>query len=293
MRVAVTGMRGQLVRCLQDRAAAFGATVIAIGRPQLDLGRPESIAPALRDAQPDVVVNAAAITAVDDAEDNPQLAQAVNAEGAGHVAAAAAVLGVPVIHVSTDYVFDGRAGRPYAEDDATNPLSVYGRTKLEGERLVAGANPDHIVLRTAWVYSPFGTNFLPSTIKAARTKDILEVPSEQFGSPTSGLDLADAILHAASRLIRGEGARGIFHFAGRGSTNRANQARHILAASKARGGPFADVKDVASPPARAPRPRDSRLSSERFAATFGWLIPDWRSSTDAAVAQLLSAEERP
>ena len=289
MRVCVTGKRGQVVACLLERAAAAGVEVVTCGRPELDLARPESIAPALESTRADVVVNAAAVTAVDEAENDPGTTHAVNADGAGHVAAAAAALGVPVVHISTDYVFDGRAGQPYSEDDAPQPLSAYGRSKLEGERLVAIANPRHVVLRTAWIYSPFGRNFLTFVMARARTQAVIEVASVQRGSPTSGFELADAILHLAKQLCSDAPRYGTFHFAGRESTNRGDQARFILEASKRLGGPSAEVCDLAgTPSAGAPRPRDSSLCSTKFSNTFNWPLLEWRRSTEAAVARLLA-----
>jgi dTDP-4-dehydrorhamnose reductase len=289
MRVCVTGKRGQVVACLLERAAPVGVEVVACGRPELDLARPDSIAPALEGVRPDVVVNAAAVTAVDEAEGDPAGTHLVNAEGAGHVASAAKRLGLPVVQISTDYVFDGQAGRPYLEDDTPRPLSVYGRSKLEGERLVALANPRHLILRTAWVYSPFGRNFLTFMLATARARKVIEVASVQRGSPTSGLDLADAILRLAKQLCSNTPYHGVFHFAGGGSTTRGGQVRFILETSRQLGGPFADVcEPTDAPPERAPRPRDSSLCSTKFSRTFNWPIPEWRESTEAAVARQLA-----
>ncbi|TIT02925.1 MAG: dTDP-4-dehydrorhamnose reductase, partial [Mesorhizobium sp.] len=176
---------------------------------------------ALEATRPDVVVSAAAYTAVDQAEDEKDLAFAVNATGAGKVAEAAARLGVPVIHLSTDYVFDGAKDGAYVETDATAPLGVYGASKLAGEEAVAAANPRHIILRTAWVYSPFGRNFVKTMLRLAADRDEIAVVADQWGNPTSALDIADAILHAAPKLIddRNFAAFGVYHLAGEGDTN--------------------------------------------------------------------------
>lgn len=155
---------------------------MALGRPELDLADPGSILPALAAATPDLVVSAAAYTAVDQAEDEPELAFAINATGAGAVAAAAERLGVPVIHLSTDYVFDGRLDRPYLEDDATAPQSVYGASKLAGEEAIARAHPRHLILRTAWVHSPFGKNFVRTMLRLAAERDEIRVVSDQWGT---------------------------------------------------------------------------------------------------------------
>ncbi|WP_292090156.1 NAD(P)-dependent oxidoreductase, partial [Mesorhizobium sp.] len=159
-----------------------------VGRPALDLARPETVFAALAEARPDIVVSAAAYTNVDQAEDEKELAFAVNATGAGKVAEAAAGLGVPVIHLSTDYVFDGAKDSAYVETDATAPLGVYGASKLAGEKAVAAANPRHLILRTAWVYSPFGRNFVKTMLRLASDRDEISVVADQWGNPTSALD---------------------------------------------------------------------------------------------------------
>ncbi|TIU32042.1 MAG: dTDP-4-dehydrorhamnose reductase, partial [Mesorhizobium sp.] len=189
MRLVVTGRDGQVAASLLEAGqAAAGVEVIAIGRPQLDLARPDTVIEAIAAAKPDIVVSAAAYTAVDQAEDEPDLAFAVNAVGAGKVAQAASRLGVPVIHLSTDYVFDGTKDAAYVETDATAPRSVYGASKLAGEQAVASANPHHLILRTAWVYSPFGKNFVKTMLRLAADRDEIAVVADQWGNPTSALD---------------------------------------------------------------------------------------------------------
>ncbi|TIM17034.1 MAG: dTDP-4-dehydrorhamnose reductase, partial [Mesorhizobium sp.] len=185
MRLVVTGRDGQVAASLLEAGpAAAGVEVIAIGRPQLDLARPDTVIEAIAAAKPDIVVSAAAYTAVDQAEDEPDLAFAVNAVGAGKVAQAASRLGVPVIHLSTDYVFDGTKDAAYVETDATAPRSVYGASKLAGEQAVASANPHHLILRTAWVYSPFGKNFVKTMLRLAADRDEIAVVADQWGNPT-------------------------------------------------------------------------------------------------------------
>lgn len=291
MRIAVTGTEGQVVRSLVERAQGLsGIEVVSVGRPVLDLLRPETILPAIRAARPDIVVSAAAYTAVDRAENEPELAAAVNAAGAGRVAEAAAVLGVPVIHLSTDYVFAGDSARPYSEDDPTGPQSVYGRTKLAGEEAVAAANPRHAILRTAWVYSVFGGNFVKTMLSLAADHQVVRVVSDQFGNPTSAHDIADAILAIAPQLV-GEvstGRLGVFHLAGTGTTHWAGLARRVFETSRSLGGNFARVEEIATSdfPTRARRPLNSRLSTERLQSAFGWRAPDWGLSCDAVVRRL-------
>lgn len=297
MRLAVTGRNGQVAMSLVERAAGRpDVTVIAVGRPDLDLAAPDTVAPALAAAAPDVIVSAAAYTAVDRAEDEPDRAFAVNEEGARHVAAAAARLGVPVIHLSTDYVFDGEANRPYREDDAVAPRGVYGASKLAGERAVAAANPRHLILRTAWVYSPFGGNFVKTMLRLAGERDALSVVADQHGNPTSALDIADGVLAAAAAMVAADGRPapcGLYHLAGSGTASWADFARFVLAASAALGGPTAPVRDIATSefPTRAVRPANSRLDTARFAADFGWTAPPWQRSAEAVVRRLLAAGE--
>ncbi|UDL91629.1 dTDP-4-dehydrorhamnose reductase [Mesorhizobium sp. PAMC28654] len=292
MRIVVTGREGQVARSLLKLAQArAGVEVIAIGRPQLDLARPETVAEALAASRPDLVVSAAAYTAVDQAEDEPEAAFAVNAVGAGKVAEATARLGIPIIHLSTDYVFDGTAGRAYVETDPPAPCSVYGASKLAGEQAVAVSNPRHLILRTAWVYSPFGKNFVETMLRLAAERDEIAVVADQWGNPTSALDIADAILCVAARIGSDKdfGAFGTYHLAGTGETTWSGFARHILDTSQAFGGPWARVRDIATMdyPTKARRPANSRLSTARFTATFGWNGPNWRESTEGVVRRLV------
>lgn len=291
MRLAVTGREGQVVSSLLEAGQLAGVDVIAIGRPQLDLANPDTVVDAIAAAKPDIVVSAAAYTAVDQAEDEPDLAFAINAVGAGKVAEAAARLGVPVIHLSTDYVFDGSAPGAYVETDVTAPLGVYGASKFAGERAVAAAGPRHLILRTAWVYSPFGRNFVKTMLRLAADRDEISVVADQWGNPTCALDIADAVLHAATMLHgdKGFGAFGTYHLAGTGETNWSGFARHILDTSRVSGGPSARVRDIttADYPTKARRPANSRLSSAKFASAFGWSAPDWRLSTKAVVSRIL------
>lgn len=294
MRLVVTGSQGQVARSLVERASGRpGIEVVAVGRPDLDLEDPATVLPALAAAAPDLVVSAAAYTAVDRAETEPARAFAVNEAGAGHVAAAAARLGVPVVHLSTDYVFAGEGRQAHAETDPTGPQGVYGASKLAGERAVARANPRHFILRTAWVYSPFGANFVRTMLRLAGEREEIAVVADQWGNPTSALDIADAILDAAPAMRADDGGLfGVYHLAGSGETSWHGFARHIFAASGAQGGPSARVREIATAdyPTAAKRPLNSRLSSARFAAAFGWTAPDWRRSTEEVVGRLLATD---
>lgn len=291
MRVLVTGREGQLARSLAERAEAFPDLALAtVGRPELDLERPESIASAIAAASPDVVVNAAAYTAVDQAEDEPERAFRINAAAAGEVAAAARRAGARIIQVSTDYVFDGSAEGAYAETAPTRPLGIYGRSKLEGEREVAAANPDHLILRTAWVYSPFGRNFVRTMLNAAQTRDRLNVVDDQHGNPTSALDIADGIF-AVLRLWAGAPALGlgqVYHLAGSGTTSWCGLARQVFAEAAALGLPTAEVSPIRTEdwPTRAMRPRNSRLDCAKLESDFGFRAPPWQKSVAETVRRL-------
>jgi dTDP-4-dehydrorhamnose reductase len=243
-------------------------------------------------AKPDLVVSAAAYTAVDQAEDEPDLAHAINVTGAGAIAGAAATIGVPVLHLSTDYVFSGEGEQPYTEEDPTGPRSIYGRSKLEGELAVAAANARHIVLRTAWVYSPFGGNFVKTMLGLAESRDVVSVVSDQWGNPTSGFDIADGILHVAERLRTDAtfDAYGTYHLAGTGDASWSSFAREIFAQSRRKGGPYAQVRDIltAEYPTKAKRPLNSRLATDKFFDVFGWRAPRWQTSLAPVVSMLTS-----
>jgi dTDP-4-dehydrorhamnose reductase len=289
MRLLVTGHEGQVARSLVERGAARpGVEVVAVGRPELDLLDPASIERAIGRHRPDVVVSAAAYTAVDQAEDEPDLAFAVNAAGAGAVAAAAALEGLPVIHLSTDYVFSGDKGGPYAEEDEPAPLGVYGRSKLEGERLVAAANPRHVILRTAWVYSPFGRNFVKTMLRLAAERDEVAVVSDQWGNPTSALDIADGILHISSIIRTGRGY-GLYHLAGTSEATWADFAERIFAVARDLGAPTAGVRRIPTSayPTRARRPISSTLNCTALARDLDWRAPDWQKSVSVVIARML------
>ena len=292
MKIAVTGTQGQVVRSLAERGAARGIEVVSIGRPDVDLTEPVALARAIEAAQADVVINAAAYTAVDKAESEPEAAMAVNAAGAQAVAEAAARLGLPVVQISTDYVFDGRLDRPYCEEDSVNPINVYGRTKLAGEYAVAAANPHHVIVRTAWVYSPFGNNFVKTMLRLGETRDKLAIVADQSGAPTSALDIADGLILIAEKL--GGGPRdialyGTFHMTGAGATNWADFAGAVFAEAAARGRRPVAIEPIATAqyPTPAARPANSRLDIAKISQTYGVALPDWRQSVRSCVARLL------
>lgn len=294
MRVVVTGREGQVACALLAAGMMRDCEIVALGRPQLDLAADrQSVYKALASALPDVIVSAAAYTAVDRAESEPAQAFAVNATGAEAVALSAASLGVPLIHLSTDYVFDGAKGEPYVEVDVTEPRTVYGASKLAGEQLVLAAHRDCVILRPAWVFSPFGTNFVRTMLRLAGDRDTIGVVDDQFGSPTSASDLAEAILAIASRLrtCSDPELRGIFHLTNTGSASWADLAKTIFTVSQRAGGPEAAVRAISTSdyPTAAPRPANSRLNCGLVFDRFGISLRPWQYAVDAVVGQLVGS----
>jgi dTDP-4-dehydrorhamnose reductase len=295
LRIVVTGKKGQLARSLIERGACENIVVIPVGRPELDLEKPEMAAPALTALAPDVIVNAAAYTAVDQAETELEKAFAINGRGAGAVAEAAAKLAVPIVHLSTDYVFDGGSGRPYREDDPVRPFSAYGASKLQGEQAVAGANANCAILRTAWVYSPFGKNFVKTMLRLACSREEISVVADQIGSPTSALSLADVVLTVARNLATQPAnpvLRGIFHAADAGEASWAELATAIFARSRAIGGPFASVNPIPTSayPTPAARPANSRLSLDLIERVHGVKPQHWRDALVPCIDRLVASE---
>ena len=293
MRLLVAGAQGQLARAMIELApSAADITAFALGRPALDLTAPASVLKTLADFKPDVIVNAAAYTAVDKAESEPDAAMALNADGPARLAEAADRMGAVLIHVSTDYVFDGTKPTPYVEDDPTAPLGAYGRSKLAGEVAVRAATGRHIILRTAWVHSPFGANFVKTMLRLAADRPDLRVVDDQIGSPTYAPHLAEAIL-AISRAVIGDpdSARfGTYHAAGSGAVTWCGMAREIMSVSAALDGPSATVAAIttAEYPTPAERPANSRLDCSKLAAAFSVTLPDWQQGVAECVTRLRS-----
>ncbi|WP_370677661.1 dTDP-4-dehydrorhamnose reductase [Pleomorphomonas sp. PLEO] len=292
-RILVTGTDGQVVGSLLEKAATrTDIELLPIGRPELDLAATDKIAPAIEALRPDVILSVAAYTAVDAAESDEATALAVNGTAVGEIGKAAARLGVPVVHLSTDYVFSGDKPSPYVESDPTGPLSAYGRTKLAGELALATATANHAILRTAWVYSPFGKNFVKTMLRLGETRDSLGVVADQIGNPTSALDIADGLLKVAGNLIAsGDPAlRGIFHMTGDGETSWAGFAAEIFRLSAALGGKSVTVDPIPTSayPTPAKRPGNSRLDCGKIERLHGVRLPNWQGSTERVVRRLVA-----
>lgn len=290
-RMIVTGRKGQIVRSLVERGQGSDFEIVTLGRPGLDLFETDQIEATLRQAHPDVIVSAAAYTAVDRAETDEAAAHAANAIAPGRIAAAAASLGVPIVHLSTDYVFDGAKTTPYMETDSVGPVSVYGRTKLAGERAVAAAADNHVILRTAWVYSPFGRNFLKTMLHLAESHGRIDVVDDQVGNPTSAFAIADGILNVAGNLLASNAPhlRGLFHMTGLGEASWADFAAEIFAASTRYGGPSTDVNRIATSayPTLAHRPANSRLDCTKLECVHRVRISDWKWAVVETVERLI------
>jgi dTDP-4-dehydrorhamnose reductase len=296
VKILVIGREGQLARGLVEAADAAGVRVVAFGRPDIDLVDEKSVVAAVARERPDAVVNAGAYTAVDVAENQSGLAHAINALGAEYVAKACTANSIPVIHISTDYVFDGMKDGPYREDDATGPISAYGRSKLEGERLVAKACERHLILRTAWLHSPWGANFVKTMLRLAAERPSIGVVDDQRGSPTYVPHLAGIVLALASGAVANPaGTRwGIYHAVDGGETTWFGFAREVFRSAAEHGLPTAGIAAIATAdfPTAARRPANSRLNCDKLRRLFGLELPDWRLGVQDCVARLSAAAAR-
>ncbi len=290
--ILVFGAGGQLGRELAGQAQATGLALTALGHGQADIADAEAVERAIAAAAPTFIVNAAAYNAVDAAETDMASAMRVNACGPGVLAKAAARHGVPLVHVSSDYVFDGEKDSPYVEDDPIAPLSAYGRSKAAGETAVREGTAEHYILRTAWVFSVHGANFVKTMVRLAGERPELKAASDQTGSPTAARDLADAILLLAKR---GEGRFGTWHVAGTGAATRHQWVSAIVAAQAPFTGKSPPVHAVPAStfPAAARRPRYTALDSSKFAATFGFRARPWREAVKDTVTELLAKGRSP
>jgi len=283
-RIVVIGKTGQLARALGE-CEVPGAEMVFLGRDRLDLTDASAIEPTILAAAPDLVINAAAYTAVDRAETEPELAHRVNGAAVGEIAAAAAAADAPLVHVSTDYVYDGSKMEPYTEEDPTAPINRYGATKLAGENTALAANPRTVILRTAWVYAPWGRNFLLTMLRLARERAEIRVVDDQRDSPTSALELANAIAAIAPRLI-GEpddgSIWGAYHYTGKGETSWAGFAHTIFAGAESRGlietVPRIIPITSAEYPTPAARPANSVLDCTKFERSFAVKSRPWEEA---------------
>lgn len=294
MRILVCGAGGQVGRELAERAASFGLDVLAPNRTELDIVRPEQIAAAMAQ-RPGLIINAAAYTHVDNAESHSEQAYAVNRDGARNLAEAAGRAGVPLFHISTDYVFSGEADRPYTEDDATAPTGVYGASKLAGEQIIRDCLPAHLILRTSWVYGVHGHNFVKTMLRLARQRDALGVVSDQLGCPTQAGSIAAVLLELARRYADGDKlAWGVYHYSGTPACSWYDFAVEIFRQGEAAGllarQPEVSPITTAQYPTPARRPAWSVLDCRRFESTFGLAPRPWQQDLAEVLDVLQQAE---
>jgi dTDP-4-dehydrorhamnose reductase len=289
----VMGRDGQLARELARAKWPKGWSVTCTGRPGIDLRLPDQAAAAVAAAAPDVVVNAAAYTNVDLAESEPDLALLINAAGPAAVARACATIGAPFLTLSTDYVFDGRKPGPYSEADAVHPVSAYGRSKAEGEALVRSALPDHVILRTSWLFSPFGTNFVRTMTRLGGERPVVRVVADQRGCPTGAGDLARVVVALCEAVRSGKGRFGTFHAANEGVTTWYDVARAIFDGLAARDERVPQVVPITTAEygAKAERPANSELDCSRLKSSFGITMRPWRPALDECVNELIGQKQ--
>lgn len=298
-RILVTGKTGQVGYELGKTLATLGE-VVAPERTEMDLSDAESVRRMIRAAQPRWIVNAAAYTAVDKAESESDLAYAINAEAVRVIGEEAQRISAGVIHFSTDYVFDGTGSAPYAETDMTLPVSVYGASKLAGERALAESGAPHMIFRTSWVYGTHGKNFLRTILKLAREREVLRVVGDQHGAPTWSRDLAKMAAQVIAQCEASAKERslsdvlaemgGIYHAAGRGETTWYGFAAEAvrLASERSPGAQFAEIEAIATAeyPTAAKRPANSRMNCDKLTRRFGWIMMDWQESLRQVLAEL-------
>jgi dTDP-4-dehydrorhamnose reductase len=289
VRILVTGKDGQVGHALVPVLAGLG-DVVAIGRGECDLADPAAIERAVQSVRPEIIVNPAAYTAVDRAESEPDLAFTINADAPGVLARLAAERNIPLIHYSTDYVYDGRKPAPYVESDATDPLSVYGASKLAGENAIRAEWDRHVILRTSWVFSDHGTNFLKTMLRLGEAHKTLNVVADQLGAPTSADLIAQTTVRIVQSLARDGGGYGLYHLAAAGETSWHGYASFVFEKARAFGFPLA-VKSVDPIPATAyptpaPRPANSRLDTSHLRQDFALDLPLWQDGVTRILERL-------
>ncbi|OJY00764.1 MAG: dTDP-4-dehydrorhamnose reductase [Rhizobiales bacterium 62-17] len=287
--ILLFGAEGQLGREITALAGARDVSLIPLGRAACDITDQQALRSAIASHRPSLIVNAAAYTAVDRAESEPQAAHAVNAVAPELIAIAAAEADVPLLHISTDYVFDGTKTEAYDEEDSVAPLGVYGHSKEEGERRIRQSCSKHIILRTAWVYGIYGANFLKTMLRLANERSVLKVVADQRGCPTSTTDLAEAVLAVHGELAQGNESWGTYHFAGQGVATWHEFAQTIMSERAAILGAAPSVEPITTMdyPTPARRPANSALDSSRFAKTFGLRSKPWQERVSEAVVSLV------
>lgn len=305
MKILLFGRDGQVGWELQRSLAPLGEVIalgsqadanpVLAGRPlQGDFLQPDGLVDTVQRVQPDVIVNAAAYTAVDKAETEVMAARTINAHAVETLAREAVRLGAAVVHYSTDYVFNGTGDRPWREDDVTAPLNVYGQTKLAGEQAVQQHCPHHLIFRTSWVYAARGGNFAKTMLRLGKERNALTVINDQYGAPTGADLIADVTAHTIRQLMRDPASAGIYHLVAGGETTWHGYASHVIAQARRAGLPILASADAIKPvptsafPTPAARPANSRLNTERLQETFGIHLPNWHVGLNRMLAEIFS-----
>lgn len=290
MKILLFGKNGQVGWELQRSLAPLGE-VIAFGSAECDLTDPDGLARTVRNISPDVIVNAAAYTAVDKAESEPELARSINAQAPAVLAREAKKLNAWLIHYSTDYVFDGSGDKPWLETDSTGPLNVYGASKLEGEQLIAQSGCKHIIFRTSWVYAARGGNFARTMLRLAKERDSLKVIDDQTGAPTGADLLSDVTAHAIRIASQNETVSGIYHLAAGGETSWYGYARFVLDFARRSGvllkAEMIEPVSSSAFPAAARRPHNSRLNTGKLSSSFDVHLPLWQAGVERMLSEIL------
>lgn len=294
VKILLTGVTGQVGRELKRALAPLG-NLVALNRKDMDLSNPGQIREVIRQVKPNLIINAAAYTAVDKAEEEIELAKAINQTAPGIIAEEAEKIGAPLIHYSTDYVFDGQnGGSPYTEEDLPHPMSVYGKTKLEGERAIRKTGAPHLIFRTSWVYGTRGENFLLTIQRLAREKDVLRIVDDHFGAPTWCASIAESALGILQKLFVGENEvdisqfekiSGVYHLSCQGKTSWYGFARAILEKTLTINVPKVVPIPAIHYPAPAPRPENSLLSNAKVNKVFGIVMPHWEEALSLCLAK--------
>ena len=297
MKILLLGKNGQVGWELQRALAPLGELIAldfdSPGPLSADFSKPESLAATVRTVAPQIIVNAAAHTAVDKAESEPELARAINASAVGVLAREAAAIGAWLAHYSTDYVFDGSGSTPWLEDSPTGPLSVYGQTKLEGEDAIRTSGVRHLIFRTSWVYAARGSNFAKTMLRLAKERDKLTVINDQIGAPTGADLLADVTAHALRAALQQPVLSGTYHAVAGGETSWHGYAKHVVEFARAAGQPIKVATDAIEPvptsafPTPARRPGNSRMNTRKLQETFGFTLPPWQTGVERMLTEVL------
>lgn len=293
--ILIAGRTGQLARCLRELAAMHGLPAVTLGRPELDLENRDGIEKLIASIAPSAIINTAAYTAVDQAETEGARAFSINRDGAAALGDVAWQMNIPLIHLSTDYVFDGAKSDAYDETDIPAPLNVYGASKLAGEAAVLAAHPLATVIRCSWLYSPYGSNFVRTMLRLCETRQTVRVVRDQCGNPTYAFDLAEAVLRIVQRSVTDDrrATAGIFHLAGQGEASWYDFAQAIFHERSRRGARIPALEGITTEefPTAARRPRNSRLDSSKAERVFAIRLAPWRQSLESCLDQLVGEGE--